>query len=452
MTFETYAQINEINNKNNQQTISTSNKINESAILVGVYLNNKNNADTTLDELNNLADAANIQTVARLVQIRNKPESSTYIGSGKLEELKELVNSNNANLVIFDNDLAPSQTKNLEDELKIKVIDRTELILDIFASRARTTESKLAVELAQLEYSLPRLKKMWTHLERQGVGGVGLRGPGEKQLEVDRRLAQKRILLLKNELDEIHNRRKREVAARTEHRTVSLVGYTNVGKSALMNALTNADVFVKNMLFATLDTRTRKWNLPGWGPVLLSDTVGFVRDLPHHLVASFRATLEETLNADLLIHVADATSKRLHADIDAVYQVLDDLNIRKKDTLLALNKIDTQEQQENLYHLTQKYPSAILISAKNKRGLEQLTAAVSTSLSKEFIELTVEMSIANGRMLASLAKEGEILSKQFTNEFITVHCRLPKHIYGKLKNESDIKITCSQITNAIIDT
>ncbi|MDR0391020.1 MAG: GTPase HflX [Planctomycetaceae bacterium] len=427
--FETYS-----------QTIN-SNKTNETAILVGVYLSNKNNNDTTLDELHNLANAANINTAARIVQIRNKPESATYIGTGKLAELKELVNSHNANLAIFDNDLAPSQTKNLEDELNIKVLDRTELILDIFASRAKTNEAKLAVELAQLEYSLPRLKKMWTHLERQGVGGVGLRGPGEKQLEVDRRLAQKRIITLKNELNEIHNRRKREVAARNTHRTVSLVGYTNAGKSTLMNTLTNSNVFVKDMLFATLDTRTRKWNLTGWGPVLLSDTVGFVRDLPHHLVASFQATLEETLNANLLLHVADATSKHLHNEIDAVFQVLDNLKIRKKDTLLILNKIDTPEIQENLYHLKQKYPNAIQISAKNNIGINQLITAVSDALSKEFIELTVEMSVGNGRMLALLAKEGEVLSKQFTNESVRVICRVPKHVFGKLKNETEIKIT-----------
>ncbi|MDR2642208.1 MAG: GTPase HflX [Planctomycetaceae bacterium] len=442
--FETYSQSVDVKNKkNNSQLLNSNRKINETAILVGVYLYNKIAPDTTLDELYNLAEAANILTVARLVQIRNKPESATYIGSGKLAELKELVDSHDTNLVIFDNDLAPSQTKNLEDELNVRVIDRTELILDIFASRARTNEAKLAVELAQLEYSLPRLKKMWTHLERQGVGGVGLRGPGEKQLEVDRRLAQKRIIKLKDELAEIHNRRKREVAARTEHRTVSLVGYTNAGKSTLMNALTNADVFVKDMLFATLDTRTRKWNLSGCGPVLLSDTVGFVRNLPHHLVASFRATLEETINADLLLHIADATSNHLHAEIDAVYQVLDELDIRKKDTLLVLNKIDAIEQPEHLYCLTQKYPTAIQISAKNNIGLEQLTAAVSDVLSKEFVELTVEMSIGNGRMLALLAKEGEILSKQFTNEIILVYCRVPQHVFGKLKNETEIKITCN---------
>jgi GTP-binding protein HflX len=253
----------------------------ESAILVGVYLDGEGKGASPLDELAGLAEAAGVRELGRTIQRRRKPEGATYIGSGKLAELKEQVEAADANVVIFDNNLAPSQTKNLEEELKVKVIDRTELILDIFASRAQTSEARLAVELAQLEYSLPRLKRMWTHLERQAVGGVGLRGPGEKQLEVDRRLAQKRILDLKSELHAIHQRRKREVAARKTSRTLSLVGYTNAGKSTLLNRLTDSDVYVKDQLFATLDTRTRRWSLPGWGPVLLSDTVGFIKNLPN---------------------------------------------------------------------------------------------------------------------------------------------------------------------------
>ncbi|MDR0392381.1 MAG: GTPase HflX [Planctomycetaceae bacterium] len=437
--FDTYSQVVSGGVKK-----SLAGKVSETAVLVGVYLSNKGGGDATLDELYNLAAAANICVVDRVIQVRAKPESATYIGSGKLSELKGIVESGGADLVIFDNDLAPSQTKNLEDELKVKVIDRTELILDIFASRARTSEAKLAVELAQLEYSLPRLKKMWTHLERQGVGGVGLRGPGEKQLEVDRRLAQKRINILRDELDEIHRRRKREVLGRSDRCTVSLVGYTNAGKSTLMNVLTDSDVFVKDMLFATLDTRTRRWNLSGWGPVLLSDTVGFVRDLPHHLVASFRATLEETLSADLLLHVADASSVRLREEVDAVYCVLEDLGIREKDMLLVLNKVDVPEVGERLYNLSQDYPNAIQVSAKSGFGLDRLSAAVSDALSKEFIELTVEMSVGNGRMLALLAKDGEVLSKRFTDEVVCVSCRVPKSVFGKLQREPDIKITCNQ--------
>ncbi|MEL6896971.1 MAG: GTPase HflX, partial [Planctomycetota bacterium] len=252
-----------------------------------------------LDELHGLATTAGTEPVARVIQRRTTPDQKTYFGKGKVSELRELCEQFDVDVVIFDNNLSPGQTRNLEQAIKVKVIDRTELILDIFAAGARTHEARLAVELAQLEYSLPRLKRMWTHLSRQKMG-VGMRGPGEKQLEVDRRLASKRIRDLKDELSKIEDRRQRQVAARDANPTVSLVGYTNAGKSSLMNALTDAAVVAQDKLFATLDTRTRRWDLPGWGVVLLSDTVGFIRDLPHGLVASFRSTLEETRQADLL--------------------------------------------------------------------------------------------------------------------------------------------------------
>ncbi|GHT11115.1 GTPase HflX [Planctomycetales bacterium] len=433
----------------------TDNYFKETAILAGVYLDGQKTSVEALDELSGLAEAAGVTVLGRIIQRRQKPENATYIGSGKLDELKELVAANDANLVIFDNELAPSQTKNLESTLQVRVLDRTELILDIFASRAQTAEARLAVELAQLEYSLPRLKRLWTHLERQGVGGVGLRGPGEKQLEVDRRLAQKRILDLKAELQAVYQRRQREVQARKTSRTLSLVGYTNAGKSTLINKLTDSDVFVKDQLFATLDTRTRRWSLPGWGPVLISDTVGFIRDLPHHLVAGFRATLEEANQADLLLHVADASSKEVLEQIAAVYQVLTELGIHEKDMILVLNKADTLPPEQPdvcqdvaadnavppLRLLLQKYPAAIPISAKTGFGLDRLTAAVSEALSKGFCDITVTMPIGNGRLSAFLAREGEVLSAQYDETSATVHCRLPRHIIGVLEREKDIQIT-----------
>ena len=421
----------------------------ESAILVGVYLQGHFTVapqSSPLSELAGLAEAASVREVGRIIQRRYKPEGATYIGSGKLAELKELVEATDADIVIFDNNLAPSQTKNLEQELKVKVIDRTELILDIFASRAKTSEARLAVELAQLEYAMPRLKRMWTHLERQVAGGtsgsigVGMRGPGEKQLEVDRRLAQKRILDLKSELQQIHNRRKREVAARKKSRTLSLVGYTNAGKSTLLNRLTDSDVYVKDQLFATLDTRTRRWSLPGWGPVLLSDTVGFIKNLPHHLVASFRATLEEANQADLLLHVADASSADIHEQIAAVYEVLTDLGIREKDTLLVLNKTDMLESSDALAVLLDKYPNAVAISAKSGAGLELLTARVSETLSKEFFDLTLTFPIGNGRLEALLAREGEVLSSKYDEVSTVIRCRVPQHIVGQLRRGKDVLI------------
>ena len=413
---------------------------NERAILVGVFLPKQGRQESPLDELAGLAKAADVLPLARLIQRRQTPDFAFYLGKGKVDELEQLVRQYDANVILFDNDLAPNQTRNLERRLKVKVIDRTELILDIFASRARTHEARLAVELAQLEYSLPRLARMWTHLERQTGGGVGLRGPGEKQLEVDRRIAQKRIAEFKQELEQIHNRKKREVEGRKWSRRVCLVGYTNVGKSTLLNRMTHSDVYVQDLLFATLDTRTRRWFLPGWGPVLLSDTVGFIRDLPPHLIASFRATLEEATSADLLIHVADASSPEVGDQIASAYRILDDLGIREKDTLLVLNKVDAVPSPDILRALQDKYPTAVSVSALDGEGIERLTAAVSESLSREFLELFIEAPVANGRLAAQLARDGEILSREYSGERVIFHCRLPQHILGKVQKEDGIVI------------
>lgn len=412
----------------------------ETAILVGVYGMKTVLAEKPLAELAGLAEAANVRPVGELIQRRDRPDMTTCVGKGKLEELRLLVEQTEADVILFDNDLIPAQTRNLEQALKVKVIDRTELILDIFASRAQTHEARLAVELAQLEYSLPRLKRMWTHLERQAGGGVGLRGPGEKQLEVDRRIAQKRIAGLKRELDEIHQRKQREVGARQWSRKVCLVGYTNAGKSTLLNRLTDSDVFVQNLLFATLDTRTRRWFLPGWGPVLLSDTVGFIRDLPHHLVASFRATLEEARQADLLIHVADASNPEVILQIESAVEVLRSLDMEEKETVLVLNKTDSVERPETLHRLAERYPLAVFISAKDGDGLDRLVRAVSDVLSREFLDLEIVAPLADGQLAALLAKEGEILSRRYDEENQTVlfHCRLPKHWAGKIRDREGV--------------
>ena len=411
----------------------------ERAILVGVYPPKRELDEDPLDELAGLAEAARVKPVGRLIQRREHPDFATCIGKGKVEELRLLAEANEANVILFDNDLAPGQTRNLEQTLKVKVIDRTELILDIFASRARTHEARLAVELAQLEYSMPRLKRMWTHLERQAGGGVGLRGPGEKQLEVDRRIAQKKISALKEELDEIHARKQRQVRGREFSRKVCLVGYTNAGKSTLLNRLTDSDVFVKDLLFATLDTRTRRWFLPGWGPVLLSDTVGFIRDLPHHLIASFRATLEEATGADLLLHVADAGNPDVVQQIKSAVKVLESLGIDEKDTILVLNKADSAEP-DTLEALRERYPMAVVISARNGNGIGELTQAVNELLSREFLTITVEAPIADGRIDAYLTREGEMLERRYDENLSKAFfkCRLPKHIVEKLSARTDL--------------
>ena len=276
---------------------------------------------------------------------------------------------------------------------------------------------------------------MWTHLSRQAMG-VGMRGPGEKQLEVDRRLAQKRIHDLKLELSKVEERRERQVRARKEAPTVSLVGYTNAGKSTLMNALTDANVLAQDKLFATLDTRTRRWRLPGWGTILLSDTVGFIRDLPHSLVASFKSTLEETRQAELLLHVADASSPSVFNQISAVYGVLTELGIEEKDTLLVLNKIDAIHDPATLNRVLDRYPNAITVSARSSKGLALLTEAVGEALGREFLDLEIDVDPVDGRLFAYLAAKGEVLSQNFTDTVITVHVRIPTGAMGQVQRSA----------------
>jgi GTP-binding protein HflX len=403
----------------------------EKAVLVRVILPGQVEGDEPLDEITGLAKTAGARILTGLVQRREAPDVATYLGKGKVQELKTLVEDRDADVVIFDNDLAPGQTRNLEKAVGVKVLDRTELILDIFASNAQTYEARLAVELAQLEYSLPRLKRMWTHLSRIKAG-IGMRGPGEKQLEEDRRLVEKRIHDLRTELKGVERRKERLVASRNDRLTVSLVGYTNAGKSTLMNALTGAGVLAADKLFATLDTRTRRWQLPSWGPVLLSDTVGFIRDLPHALVASFKATLEEAHQADLLLHVADAANPAVLDQISAVYKVLQELNIEEKDTLLVLNKVDAVADRASLAPVLKRYPNAILLSARTREGIDRLHVAVSDALSRSFADLDVETSVANGRMLAYLAAHGEVLERRYADERVIVHVRIPQRHLGSL--------------------
>jgi GTP-binding protein HflX len=403
----------------------------EKAVLVRVILPGQTVGDDPLDEITGLAKTAGARVVSGLIQRRETPDVTAYLGKGKIEELKNVVSHHDADVVIFDNDLAPSQTRNLEKALEVKVLDRTELILDIFAHNAKSYEARLAVELAQLQYSLPRLKRMWTHLSRIKAG-IGMRGPGEKQIEEDRRLVETRIHELRDELRGVEKRKERLVASRNDRLTVSLVGYTNAGKSTLMNSLTGAGVYAANKLFATLDTRTRRWMLPSWGPVLLSDTVGFIRDLPHGLIASFKATLEEARQADLLMHVADGSNPAVLDQISAVYDVLRELGIQEKDTLLVLNKVDRLGDGGALLPVLHRYPNAIPVSARTRSGLDRLHAAVSDALSRSFADIDVETSVANGRMLAYLAAHGEILDRRYDDDRVLLHVRLPQRHLGPL--------------------
>ena len=408
----------------------------ERAFLVSVALPERPwISEDPLEELRGLAATAGAIVVGGLCQKRQQINGSTYIGKGKLTELQEQVKAADADVIIFDNDLSPGQVRNLEKATQLKVLDRSELILDIFATRARSVEAKLQVELAQLEYSLPRLKQMWTHLSRytgstggSANGGIGTRGPGETQLEEDRRLVAGRIRDLKARLVEVQARKEREVRTRREEHTVSLVGYTNAGKSTLMNALTGAGVHVEDKLFSTLDTRTRQWHLKDWGRVLLSDTVGFIRDLPPHLIASFKATLEETRQARLLLHVVDASNPAAEEQVRAVNGVLRDIDCAEKPTLLVLNKVDRVPDRSCLDVLMRHHPRAVAISAATGQGLDELREAVMEALRSDFADAEIETDVGNGRVLAYLGAHAEIYRQQFHENRVIIRCHLPRHL------------------------
>ncbi|MGF1583636.1 MAG: GTPase HflX [Gemmataceae bacterium] len=381
-----------------------------------------------LEEITGLVTTAGATVVGGLLQRRQDIHPGTFIGKGKLDQLIYEAGSVDADVIVFDNDLTPAQVRNLEKATERKVLDRSEIILDIFATRARSVEARLQVELAQLEYSLPRLKQMWTHLSRQEGGGIGLRGPGETQLEVDRRLVAYRIRDLKEKIRIVQARKEREVASRSDEYTVSLVGYTNAGKSTLMKALTGADIKVANQLFSTLDTRTRQWQIPEFGKVLLSDTVGFIRDLPHHLIASFKATLEEARQARLLLHVVDASDPLAEDHIQAVKGVLKELGCEDKPTLLVFNKADKVEDISLLDVLDSRFPDTIHISAARRKGIEELCEAVVTKLTSNFVETEVNASAGNGRVIAFLSAHAEIYHQEYEGDRVQIGCYIPRHL------------------------
>jgi len=412
----------------------------ERAILVAVLVKSADllEDEDPLEELQGLVTTAGANVVGTLTQRRLKPDKKTYLGQGKVEELTSLISLTKAEVVIFDNDLSPAQIRNLEQLLDTKVLDRSELILDIFATRAQTYESRLQVELAQLQYALPRLKRMWTHLSRI-EGGIGTRGPGEKQLEEDRRQVEGRITDLRRRLRDVEVRKQRQVESRNNIPTISLVGYTNAGKSTLMNALTDAGVLTENRLFATLETRTRRWQLPDIGFVLLSDTVGFIRNLPHHLIASFKATLEEANQADLLLHVVDASSPSAKRQVAIVEKVLKELNTDQKRTLLVLNKVDMINDISHLHVLRYRYPRSISVSARTGQGLDQLAQAVADTISEHYLDLEIELDVGNGRLLSMVEKHGQVFSRRYVNGRAFLHCRIPPSCLSHFQRD-DVRI------------
>lgn len=389
---------------------------------------------SSLEELAGLAEAAGAQVVGSITQKKARPESATLFGKGKVQEIAELCREQDANVVVIDTELTPAQGRNLESAIERRVIDRTELILDIFARRAQTRQAKLQVELAQLRYQLPRLKRLWTHLDSQTGGGVGLRGPGETQLETDKRLAGTRIALLEKQLDEIKRQKHVESVGRSEFETGALVGYTNVGKSALLNALsrpTGKTVYEANQLFATLGATTRRVDLGSGREVLISDTVGFVRRLPHNLVECFHSTLAEVQNAEFLMLVADAADSELDDKMSAVERVLSELNVGETPRLLVLNQCDRLSSAERSA-LHYRFPKAIQTSALSGEGLDELKRRMIEVLERgdKEIELTVPAR-ESGKRLAELARHGRVLSQEWntpeTNGAASVRVRARLH-------------------------
>ncbi len=401
----------------------------ERSVLVHVQLPRAylDEADT-FGELRALAETAGAVVVGELVQKRQKPSGKTYLGKGKVQELAQLVSMTEATLVIFDNDLSPAQIRSLEETVECKIIDRSELILDIFANRATTHAAKLQVEIAQLEYTYPRLRAMWDHLG-QIVGGapvgIGTRGPGEQQIEIDRRLAMKRLARLRRELEEIKGRRTREVEKRNlDHFTVGLVGYTNAGKSTLFNRLTEGGAFAHAKLFATLSTRIERWELGGGVAALLSDTVGFIRELPHHLVASFRSTLEETVAAQLLVVIVDGGDPNVEMQLETVLSTLDEIGATDQPRLLVINKIDRLADPNELSVWLNRHPEALPISAARGDGLEELAAAVRECMLGELREVRVGVALRDSRTISVLEKRTIVLDRQYEGDHIEMRVRI----------------------------
>jgi len=443
-----------------KRLVSTDHQV-ERGFLVGVELKGRPGlwrVEDSVAELAQLARTAGIEVVGQTIQRLERPNPATYIGKGKVEELQLLKADLGYDVLLFDEELSPRQERELEEALNVKVIDRTALILDIFAQHARTKEGQLQVELAQYEYRLPRLTRMWTHLARQaggaagrgGIGGVGLRGPGETQLEIDRRDISRRIAHLKRELEQVRTHRHLYRSQRRQAGVpvVAIVGYTNAGKSTLLNALTDAGVLVEDKLFATLDPTTRRVTLPGGREVLFTDTVGFIQKLPTQLVAAFRATLEEITEADVLLQVIDITHPNAHEQASAVEEVLEELDAGDTPMVVALNKVDLligspgghlRVDEEALAALEvvkdfqERYPDSVPISAEWCVGLEALLQRVESKLNELMVPFRAQIPYQNGDLVALVHRHGLVEREEHTGEGTLVQGRVPRRFLGALR-------------------
>jgi len=409
----------------------------ERVILLGLVLpGSPADREDPLGELRLLAETAGAEVAGAVSQRATHFNAATYIGSGKAAEVRSLIAATEADTVICDHDLTAAQVRNLERLLDARVIDRSELILDIFALHARTRQAKLQVELAQLEYLLPRLVGLWTHFERP-EGAIGTRGPGETQLETDRRLVRRRHGKLKHDLRSIQKRIERQVKARESAFTISLVGYTNAGKSTLMNALTGAGVHVEDQLFATLDTKSVRWEVQKNRFAVLSDTVGFIRRLPHHLIASFHATLEQATRADLLLHVADASHPHCEEQMENVEEVLRELGCADRPRLTILNKIDAVDDPARLLVVQNRYPDHVLVSALKNTGLDAIREQVVAHMSHRFADVRVSVALADGKVISFVRGNANVIDETERDGRIEIAAMIDRQLLGQLRRMTD---------------
>ena len=406
----------------------------ERAILIGLISNDytREQVEEHLDELEMLTSTAGAETVFKIMQDRQRPDPAFFVGKGKAEEIAQLIELNDIRLVIFDDDLNPTQARNLEKLFERKVLDRSGLILDIFASHAKTREAKTHVELAQLQYMLPRLTRAWTHLSKQ-YGGIGTKGPGETQIETDRRIIRTRISKLKENLKKIEAQQTTKSAGRKDQVTACLVGYTNAGKSTLLNRLTNAGALAEDKLFATLDSTTRSFDIEKNKKVLLSDTVGFIRKLPHHLVASFKSTLNVVRDADIILHMIDVSHDFYEDHIHVVDSTLEELNSHKKIQIKIFNKVDALKDKSKMDYILNKYKNSILISAERGINIGNLKKMLLDLYEKNFVQGTIVLSHSDSKLVSQLYEMAEILSADYEDDKIIIAYRASSAVHSKIQ-------------------
>ena len=412
----------------------------ERALLVGVVDHRDSHLQIQeyLDELALLAETAGANVIGKVVQGIDRINPTYLIGSGKVVQIAEQVIDQRINVVIFDDDLSAVQVRNLEQKINCKILDRSTLILDIFASHAKTNEAKTQVEMAQLQYFLPRLTRQWTHLSKQ-YGGIGTKGPGEQQLETDRRVIRRRIRHLEHQLERIGRQRQTQRKGRDQFTRVALVGYTNVGKSTLMNALSDASVFVENRLFATLDATVRLVRLSSAHRILLSDTVGFLRKLPHHLIASFKSTLDEVIESDILLHVIDASHSAFPEQIQIVNETLATLHADMKPTVMVFNKIDRLKDRTVMAEMKTTYSRVVFVSGARGINIDGLRKEIVSMLDSEFVERTVALPAQEQRTLAFIHSLAEIIEKRYVNESVVIRFRVHQKDLERISKELKLR-------------